>query len=432
MDLAPADPRYHALIMVDNSAAVVDDFTVNVESTGDRTFARVDERRYDFQVPFSREEIESALADDSPNLVSTQGLSSLGSTLFSTLFSGDLGRLLWQRMADVEHRNGRLRLRVLSNSERAQHLPWELMFDPSRGDFMALSGRMALVRTRPENYKDGETVSPLMRLRVLVAEADPTGGAYRTGEDIETLKNVATRSGLVDLTVLPSATPTTLKEALDKRFDVFHFTGSGEVLPYVSRKGGVRQALRLIGSTSSEALMDRQDLGAMLRNAGVRLAVMNACRSDWIARSVAKYIPAVIGFREETQVDSCMVFCRSLYESVVLNRAPLDLAVTAARQAMNFSARPGKADWCKLIFYLQQRDGTFLAPAESTRTALPNSVASGRSKEYAKLQRLLDVHQMNLGALIKGTGVFPNDVASDDVNSLVQKIDEIKRQLGEP
>jgi hypothetical protein len=359
-------------------------------------------------------------------------LPSLGSTLFSTLFSGPLGRALWQRMAEVERLDRGLRLRILSNSERTQHLPWELMFDPSRSDFMALSGRIALVRTRPEGYEREKSPKPLARLRILAAEADTTGGSMRTNEDIETLEQLASMSGLVDLTILRGATQEALEQALEEnRFDVFHFAGSGEVLPFVSRKGGVRQALRLIGPTSSEALLNRQELGKMLQRAGVRFAVLNACRSDWIARSVARYIPAVIGLREDAEIESCLLLCRSLYQSLLLQRMPLDLAVTAARQAMNLGARPGIADWCKLIFYLQQKDGTFLAPAGSARTAAASPPTPPKNKEYAKLARLLDVHEANLDALTKGTGVGAINAPNELVTSLQEKIDEIKRQLGE-
>jgi hypothetical protein len=295
---------------------------------------------------------------------------------------------------------------------------------------MALSGRIALVRTRPEGYEQEDPPAALARLRILAAEADVTGGSMQTSQDLETLKELADLSGLAEVTILRGATPETLTQALQSGpFDVFHFAGSGEVLPVVSRRGGVRQALRLIGLTSSESttLLDRQALGKKLRSAGVRLAVLNACHSDWIARSVARYIPAVIGLREEAQVESCLWLCRSLYQSLLLQRMPLDLAVTAARQEMNLRARPGIADWCKLIFYLQEKDGTFLAPAESTRsTASPS--APPKSKEYAKLTRLLGIHEANLNALTQGAF---SGVPNERVASLQQKIDEIKRQLEE-
>ncbi len=426
------------LIMnIGRSGAGIDELTVDIQSQGDRTFVKVEDQSLEFEVPFSREEVENALAAASPNHASAQGLPSLGSTLFSTLFSGDLGRALWQRMAEVERLDRGLRLRILSNSERAQHLPWELLFDPSRGDFMALSGRIALVRTRPEGYKHEESPTPLAQLRILAVEADTTGGSLRTNDDIETLEQLASMSGLVDLTVLRSATTAALEQALEKGpFHVFHFAGTGEVLPKTSRKGGLKQALRLIGSTpsgttSSGVLLNRHELGEMLRRANVRLAVLNACRSDWIARSVARYVPAVIGLREDAEIESCLLLCRSLYQSLLLQRQPLDLAVTAARQAMNLGARPGIADWCKLIFYLQQKDGTFLAAEESARLAAASHSASPKSKEYAKLARLLDVHEANLNALTKGVGVGATNAPSELVASLQQKIDEIKRQLGE-
>jgi hypothetical protein len=413
------------MIIPDSAAGRVDEFRIALEGSGTQTFLEVNGRKHPFNVPFSRDEVESALDDYSPNRVTTDPLVSFGATLFSAVFSGELGRELWERLAEVESSNRGLRLRIESNLERTQHLPWELLFDPSRRDFMSLSGRVALVRTRPENFDRDSNPEPLDRLRILVVEANPMG-SMRTAQDIELVHRLA-QNGLHQVQVVTSATPDALATALEgQHYDVFHFAGIGEVLPVVSKRGGVRQALRLMGWDSEASRVDRQDLGSMLKASGVRLAVLNASHTDWVARSLAKYIPAAIGYREAVTDEACLLASETFYRST-LSGTSLDLAVTATRQAMD-RARPGTGEWCKLIFYLQQRDGTFLRQDASPWSSMAQSQASlaHLDKEIVKLARLLDVYERNLGVLTRLAG---SKATQEQVQDLSEKIDAVKVRL---
>jgi len=428
----------------------MEEFAVSINGDHERTFLEVDGKRYpDFQIPFSREEIEAALSDYSPSRMSTDPLSSIGSTLFNALFSEDVGRSFWRRMAEVDRKNCGLRLRILSNLERTQHLPWELLFDPSRSDFLSLSGRVALVRTRPDVRAKNTPLEPLPKLRILAASADVTG-TLRTRDELAILQGLASANpSRMELTVLDQVTPGLLEQRLNSdKFDVFHFVGTGEVLPYVSKRGGVRQALRLMpapalsgqkGATPStpvpplnpnEPLMDRQDLGRLLGQSGVRLAVFNACHTDWIARSVAKYIPSTLGLRETFTLESCLTLCESLYQSL-LGGVPLDLSVTVARQALD-RAHPGTGDWCKIIFYLQQTHGDFLLTRTEESKPVESNTPLGTNKEVIKLSRLLEVYERNLMALERETiRASAVDTVRQQAEELQRRLASVKQQLGE-
>ena len=416
------------MIVRDLKSGQMEELAISLKGDGERTYLESDNTRYaDFSVPFSREEVENVLSDFSSKRMQTDPRAWLGSTLFSALFSGELGRKLWERMAEVESQNRALRLRIISNLERTQHLPWELLFDPSRGDFMSLSGRVALVRTRPENFDPATELEPLTRLRILAVVADPTG-LMETEKDLDALKQIVAIDPRVELEVLHEATPKALEARLDGGpFDVFHFAGTGEVLPVVSKKGGVRQALRFMGPVSN-SLVDRQELGQMLGKAGVRLAVLNACHTDWIARSLSKYIPAAIGFREEVTVRSCLTAADSLYRAVLAS-TPLELAVTAARQAVD-RAQPGSGDWCKLVFYLQHRNGRFLTATAAPGAPMRASRAPGDNREVAKLTRLLDLYETNLAVLERGVASTTGaDVFKEQSVALKEKIASTREQL---
>jgi hypothetical protein len=411
------------MILRNAGADRVDEFRIALVSAGGQALLEVDGKREPFTIPFTRREVEQALDEYSPARLATDPLVSLGSTLFSALFPGEIGRMFWERSAQTERHDRGLRLRILSNLERAQHLPWELLFDPSRGDFMSLSGRLALVRTRPDGF-NMMALPPLPRLRILAVEAGPT-----VGRDIQTLQQFAEASrGPVDLTVLSRsyATPEALAAALGgNEFDLFHFAGTGEVLPYQSKRGGLRQALRLSGSQAAESLVDRHDLGKMLERAGVRLAVLNASHTDWICRSLARYVPSAIGLRERPRDLTCEILCKTLYRSL-LSATSLDLAVTACRQALDRSL-PGTGEWAKLIFYMQQADGAFLAPGAQSTSRVEMTVSPDENKEVVKLSRLLQVHQQNLDALADAS----SDLATTSIQKqeLEQRIEVIKQQI---
>lgn len=417
------------MIIRDSGPGQLEEFSIDLRAQGSDTYVTAEGQRVDFRMPFTREEVEAALGDFAPNRVSTDPLVSFGSTLFSSLFSGELGRRLWQKMDEVEKSNRALRLRIVSNVERTQHLPWELLFDPSRGDFMSLSGRLALVRTRPENLR--ETLSPLTSLRILAVTADPLG-TMQTSTDLEILQRLTSSDPRVQLNVIEGVTPERLAAALEgESYDVFHFAGSGEVLDRVSKRGGVRQALRFAGESSSGVLLDRHDLGKMLSRANVRLAVLNGCHTDWVLRSLAKYIPFGIGLRDNVTVVSCLSICESLYRSILAG-TPLDLAVTAARQAVD-RAQPGTGDWCKLIFYLQVPTGEFLTTTPIMADASSKRPVSLRaSREVAKLTRLIEVYEANLAAIGRTVVSAP---ASDELRAqadlLQQKLNAARQQLVE-
>jgi CHAT domain len=410
------------MIFRSSIADQIDDFRISITGSGDQVTLQAGDTREPFVIPFERDQVERALGDYSPSRISTDPLTSFGSTLFSSLFSGKVGRQMWEQLADAEAGNRSVRLRIVTNLERLQHLPWELLFDPSRGDFISLSGRLALVRTRQDGVPD-EPLPPLSQLRILAAEADVQGD-MDTHMDLQILRKFAgANPSVVELDVLEHATPEALRNKLaNNSYDIFHFAGTGEVLPNVSKRGGIRQALRLWGSASIDPLFNRHELGVLLGKAGVRLAVLNADHSDWIARSLARYIPSAIGFRESIWTEGCLVLCETLYPLLVAP-TPLDLAVTAVRQAVN-QRLPGTGQWCKIIFYLQTANGLLLLGSKSAdggSASIPKP--EKRDKALAKLSGLLNVYERNLSAAVQS--------GSETVADLRQKVDELKRLIGD-
>lgn len=429
------------MIIRDPGVDEVDEFRIELTADGDHTYFKFgDDDRQPFVNPFKRDEVEGVLSETSAVRLSVDPLMSLGSALFNALFAGERGRELWERLAESERRNRALRVRVVTSVERLQSLPWELLYDPSRRDFMPLSGRVTLVRTRNEGFVD-KALPPAPRLRVLAVSAEGTATDAPLMRDLALLEELGdSSSGRLDVDFLREATPLMLIKRLQaQQYDVFHFSGTGEVLPYASKRGGLRQALRLLGTPTMDPLVNRHDLGKALEAAGVRLAVLNAPHTDWFARSLSRYVPAAIGFRESVQPDTCYTFGRALYRGL-LPGAPLDLVVTAARQALDREL-PGTGEWCRLIFYMQRPNGSFLLPSRMAASSPPPRSASrglesarsapaagASSKEVARLSRLREIYEKNLSVL-EQVGSVSEGSYQREWDALQEKIREVQEQL---
>jgi len=303
---AAADPDPAALV----------DVVVSLDAQGERIHINLRDQRYDdFRIPFTRAEVEAGLDDYAPARAASDPLVRFGATLFGTVFDGARGQALWALLDEVTRSNRALRLRIRSNLERTQHLPWELMYDASRGDFVALSGRVALVRTRPDDFHVPRQWPPLDRLRVLlVSAASPAHPGAE--DDAATLAGTLAEAGggQVLLQHLARPTPAALRQCLaGARFDVVVCLAAGVLQKELSKAGGLRQDLQLVpDGPDDDGRVGRNKLGQWLREAGVRLAVVVGPHSDWIARSWAKQVPASLGCRGELRADTRPVLAAAL------------------------------------------------------------------------------------------------------------------------
>jgi hypothetical protein len=222
------------------------------------------------------------------------------------------------------------------------------------------------------------------------------------------------------------------------KYDVFVFLGAGTVkskgaIPKISKRGGLRQGLQSIAETGDDdGLIDRNDLGGDLKRAGVRLAVLNGSHSDWVARSLAKHVPASIGFRETTRRETRRVVVKELFRAL-LDGLPLDMAVTAVRQAIDRD-EPGTGEWCRLIFFLQPPNGNLLLSPPQQAEPRQYEAQPVQNREVAKLLRLLEVYQNNLAVLQRGsraraTATQPDAHHQRQVDELIEKVSALESQI---
>ncbi len=222
-----------------------------------------------------------------------------------------------------------------------------------------------------------------------------------------------------------------------RRFDVFAFFGDGVVLDRVSKGGGEQQALQMVRQGDDDlGQFPRNRLGQLLADAGVRFALLNGSDTEWVARSLAKYVPAAIGMRETWRPSARLVLVESLF-GAVLAASPLDVAVGATRLAID-RAEPGSGDWCRLIFYLQAAAGDFLleSPPQAEPAALagqpPRSPAGEgadpQQRTRLRLVRLHDIALANLDAA-KRRAAFDPQAARREVDALRDRADALAQQI---
>jgi hypothetical protein len=289
-------------------------------------------------------------------------LETFGEGLFGALFGSELRTLLVRSLDRSADKGLGLRIRLRLCDDLAT-LPWEYLWDPDEGDFLALSHRTPIVR-----YTElAQPVEPLQvepPLRILVVIADPTD-LPRLDVDREWARLTEALSGLRDrgkVTIerLEEPTMSALQRTLRQgEHHVFHFVGHGGFDPSTSEG-----MLAFEDGTGLRKLVGAQLLGTWLNDSpSLRLAVLNACEGARTAaqnpfagvaqRLLRRGIPAVIAMQFEISDGAALAFSRAFYESMA-DGYPIDASVAEARKTvLEMSA----IEWGTPVLYMRAEDG---------------------------------------------------------------------------
>lgn len=286
-----------------------------------------------------------------------------GAELFNAIFQGDVLSALRGSLHVASSRDHGLRLRLRFTDPAAlANVPWELLYDPVRHRFLCQYGKYPVVRFLeiPEPVAPLRVDGPVRMLVVISAPRDyPPLDVEAEWEHLSTLLQPLVAAGRLQLDRLPSATLADIHRALlEHEYHVFHYIGHGGVDP---RSGdGV---LALTGPDGLSRLESGQDLGVMLSNSPIRLAVLNSCEGARIndvdpyagtaISLVQQGIPAVVAMQFEISDEAAFAFSSTLYDAITEGR-PIDLAVTLARQSILATSR---TEWATPVLYLRSSDG---------------------------------------------------------------------------
>jgi len=332
------------------------------------------------------------------------GVKALGTLLFDALLtqSGVLGTYAKSLgAADAQGKSLRIKLRIVDPTLAC--IPWELLYDPRFGEFIALSHETPIVR-----YTEvAQPIRPLtvtLPLRILGMAVDPTGQLNLEAEKraVETSLKTLVDKGVVELAWLGGDTWRDIQRALRPGkgpWHVFHFIGHGGFERTVAASGqdgerhlklvnsppsvltGGEGHLLLAGDDGAEQTLAASELGRLLAgHASLRLVVLNACHgatsapldlfSGIAATLIRRGVPAVIAMQAAILDAAGVELGRTFYEALA-DGLPIEGALTEARIAVSMAQRD-RLDWAAPVLYLRSQDGVlFELPTVAKPPAQP-------------------------------------------------------------
>jgi hypothetical protein len=296
-----------------------------------------------------------------------QAAREVGQALSTMLFTGQVGDLYVQSLADAKRRERGLRLKLRTSTPELAGLPWELVVGPRGSSFLCLSNATPLVRYLPLP----EPPPPLtvrLPLRILGMVASPANLAQLNVEgekrDIEEAVADARSRGLIELAWIEEPTVQALHQHLQQGvgpWHIFHFIGHGGFSPS-SNEGH----LALCEEDGRAFELTADALAALIHDhPSLRLAVLNACEgarssaSDLFSSTAAKLmscgLPAVVSMQHKISDLAAIKLAREFYGRLAQG-FPVDASLAEARKAVN-AQLPRSVEWGTPVLHMRSPDG---------------------------------------------------------------------------
>jgi len=308
----------------------------------------------------------------------------------------------WRRTLQTAGVDGGVRLRLVIRAPKLAQIPWEFInlpaddaATPAASDFLALNPQISIVRHEPMPLPAPQ-LGPKdpARLKVLAASASPQNmRQLKLAEEKKVLEQAFARfegDGVTsDYSFIENCTLDELTTALHQGADVFHFAGHGlfENVEVDHKTGDVKGEGKLVLVIDKESRQRRpvgaSDVAALLQGAGVRLAVLGACRSGgrdntsaWsgVAPALLKNgIAAALAMQYEVLDDAAIAFSGRFYTALAAGLS-VDEAATAGRRAM-WDVKPGETlEWGVPVLYMRSADGVLFSKFAGRDSEVANRI----------------------------------------------------------
>ncbi len=274
--------------------------------------------------------------------------SRFGQELFRFGVKGEVLRLFGRLPASD------VRLQVLCDHPALSALPWEYLQEP--GQLPGPSRERSVVRIVPTIGREAPAPRKLGdTVRVLFASADPFDQEPVSWPEVKASieRTFALRMpGRFSIEAIDGASAADLLEAVRTReFDVFHFSGHGEVVD------GVGHLLLRDRKSHRSVRLKATDLATLLAHRNLRLAILSACETAFgdfrtefsvtAATLVKAGIPAVVANQLPVPDATVALFAGALYDHL-LQTGDIDRAVNEGRIALAVhlaGARDAVLEW---------------------------------------------------------------------------------------
>lgn len=290
--------------------------------------------------------------------------------------------------ADEDARNGRqatergVRLRLQIGAKELVGLPWEFLVDTTKDpfDFFALSRTTPVLRMT-QDHASPPSVSDVP-LPVLGMVGPQLGGVQldlgKEQTEITHALEVTGRAASFVLTWVKDSSANGLLSALSlppkaPPFRIFHFAGHG-----TSAGADGESGIIVLTGEGKQRVLSGNDLAQYLDGSGIRLVVLNCCKSATtdvsglfasVARTLAaRGVPAVIGMQRTISDPAATRFAAELYQELAEGH-PIEVAITGARLALRIEDQ-SRIEWATPVLYLNSTDGQLFG---SARVPHPNT-----------------------------------------------------------
>ena len=284
----------------------------------------------------------------------------LGRKLAESVFSPE-SLMLWRESYQIARERKRgLRLRLQIDSWELARLPWEMLYDTQRSDFMVFDPRVSLVR-----YLRLHAAPPVLRqsssFKVMVVVASPNDlPTLQWQREVavldDALRELAAEKH-VEVLHCTHATSNKLQMALlDNAPDVVHYIGHAQY-----DQDEHQGFLFLEDDAGAHARWSAGDAAHFFKRYGVNLVVLNACETAngaWAGLAPALVrtdIPAVVAMQWPVDDQAAIRFSQLFYKALSLGRT-IDECVAEGRLSCS-ATQADPNDWAAPVLFLRSANG---------------------------------------------------------------------------
>lgn len=332
-----------------------------------------------FRNPMRKAELGDANEMLDRGLVAKTQAKGLGSKLFDALFEDQAARQLLTETTV----SGHARFRFVTSDGTSAAIPWELLYDDTKGVYLSQQGWVSRWIRDPAVVP--KAPAPLLveePLRTLVVLANPRGDALDLDAEANAITKAfddAVQNGrAADVTVLHSASRRELQDALREAVEA----GSAyHVVHFAGHTG------RTIGDPQPHLLLHGQDgaitpeaFARIVTDGDVRLVFINACGSLQPGVSVSGHllpafageltqrgVPAVVG-SQVPLIDTFATQIAGDFYAAVLDGRSVDAALTDVRRLVEEKQSTEHANFGIPVCYLASGDGRLVEPPQQPKT----------------------------------------------------------------
>jgi len=292
----------------------------------------------------------------------------LGRQMAVSAFSQQSLTLWYESYQVARERHRGLRLRLHIDSWELSRLPWELLYDSRRGEFLVFDPMVSVVRyirlySPPPPLRHGS------RLKLLAVAASPREEAQLDWRrEFAVVKEAL--AGLSDDLRLQTVF---LEHVTQDRLHGALVEHTPDVVHYVGHAGFDRQQscglLLLEDERGTLAPLAAPDAARLLRRYGVNLVVLNACETSlgaWAGLApalVRREIPAVVAMQWPVEDRAAIRFTQHFYQALAQGRT-IDECVAQGRMGASATGTDPLA-WGAPVLFLRSVSGRLWSAGET-------------------------------------------------------------------